>query len=170
MCTRAKQANVYWYHEPPFPVTLIATSVWESSVERVLKKHLRRSPLIRTCITGSHTIAMEPLYTESTLHLKWRIDARDDKLNAREEELADRNGTDQRVSKCNICVGEVRSTRKRGNVMYHLQRFGRSPMLRGSTEVWFSNSTEWSVLLQREFLSIGTWSIHMIGPTTAMSM
>lgn len=78
---------------------------------------------------------MDPVYVQSTLHLKWRIDARDAKLNMREEELADRMGSDQRVCKCNICVGEVRSTRKRRNVIYHLQRFGRSPMLRGLTEV-----------------------------------
>ena len=31
--------------------------------------------------------------------------------------------------------GEVRSTRKRTVVRYHLQHYGRSPMLRGSTEV-----------------------------------
>ena len=72
---------------------------------------------------------------DSTLHLKWRIDARDAKLDAREERLADLSGTDVRIRKCNVCVGESRSMRRRAVVKYHLRRYGRSPMLRGSTEV-----------------------------------
>lgn len=78
---------------------------------------------------------MEYDHGHTTLHLRWRIEARDAKLDAREERLADLSGSDVRVCKCNVCRGEIRSTRKRAVVKYHLQRYGRSPMLRGSTEV-----------------------------------
>jgi hypothetical protein len=73
----------------------------------------------------------------STLHLRWRIDARDAKLNRREDMLAEQHLQQLRICKCNICVGENRSLRKKEVVAYHLSRYGRVPFLRGSTAVRF---------------------------------
>ena len=61
--------------------------------------------------------------------------ARDAKLNAREERLADRARATKRVCPCNICCGENRSLRYRGVVREHLKKYGRHPYHRGSTEV-----------------------------------
>ena len=71
----------------------------------------------------------------STLHLQWRIDVRDTKLNCREEQLARHHPAGLRVCKCNICRGETKSLRRSAVVVEHLTRYGRAPFLRGSTKV-----------------------------------
>jgi hypothetical protein len=92
-------------------------------------------------LTLLHTLVVIRLWfmeTEghnSTVHLRWRIDARDAKLNCREEQLARHRPTRLRVCKCNICRGETKSLRKSAVVVEHLTRYGRAPFLRGSTKV-----------------------------------
>jgi hypothetical protein len=78
---------------------------------------------------------MEERDETSTLHLRWRVEARDAKLNAREELVAADYLQGFRICKCNICVGENRSLRRRDVVEYHLSQYGRAPFLRGSTNV-----------------------------------
>ncbi|KAG0599650.1 hypothetical protein M758_12G168900, partial [Ceratodon purpureus] len=63
-----------------------------------------------------------------------RRDARDLKLNIREEIVADRQGATKRVCPCNICMGENFSIRFRAVVREHLKLYGRHPWRRGSTE------------------------------------
>lgn len=89
---------------------------------------LHRLLLIRLGLMGTEG-------QNSTLHLRWRIDARDNKLNCREEDLASRHPTGLRVCKCNICRGETKSLRRSAVVVEHLTRYGRAPFLRGSTKV-----------------------------------
>ena len=68
-----------------------------------------------------------------------RIDARDRKLQFREEIIADRTGCLKRRCPCNICLGENRSLRFRSIVRDHLKRYGRHPFHRGRTEVCIGN-------------------------------
>ena len=67
-----------------------------------------------------------------------RKDARDVKLIAREEAMADRQGATKRNCPCNICMGENFSLRFRAVVRQHLRLYGRHPCHRGSTEVGHS--------------------------------
>ncbi|KAG0632027.1 hypothetical protein M758_1G299200, partial [Ceratodon purpureus] len=63
-----------------------------------------------------------------------RINARDAKLQFREELVADRSRATKRTCPCNICLGEGRSLRFRAVVRDHLRRYGRHASQRGSTE------------------------------------
>jgi hypothetical protein len=80
-------------------------------------------------------VEMDSVQEDSTLHLPWRIDARDVKLNLKEEVLSREHPQGLRVCMCNICLGENRSLWKAGVVATHLQLYGRAPWLRGSTPV-----------------------------------
>ena len=75
--------------------------------------------------------------TEMGLPLRDRRhrDARDVKLSAREEAMADRQGATKRKCPCNICIGENFSLRFRAVVRQHLRLYERHPYHRGSTEV-----------------------------------
>jgi hypothetical protein len=72
---------------------------------------------------------------ESTVHLRKMIDARDVKLNDREEILATQHLERLRICRCNMCLGENRSLRNIDVVKFHLNRYGQAPFLRGSTIV-----------------------------------
>ena len=76
-----------------------------------------------------------------------RRDARDAKLNTREEIRANRQGAFKRVCPCNICCGENRSMRFRGVVRQHLDLYGRHPYHRGSTEVRNLSISSLSVII-----------------------
>lgn len=64
-----------------------------------------------------------------------RILARDAKLLFREEALADQRGVSRVKCKCRLCIGSVRSTRKREHARKHLRDIGRHPYHRGKTPV-----------------------------------
>lgn len=64
-----------------------------------------------------------------------RIRARDSKLLAREEALADARGDVRRACPCNVCISGVRDVLMRASVRKHLDWYGRHPFHRGSTEV-----------------------------------
>lgn len=64
-----------------------------------------------------------------------RIHARDRKLLFREEQLADEQGLQTLKCKCRICIGSVRSRRRRHVVRKHLLEIGRHPYHRGHTPV-----------------------------------
>lgn len=64
-----------------------------------------------------------------------RIAARDAKLLDREERLADVRGDNRMHCKCRICIGSVRSKRKREHCKKHLRDLGRHPYHRGITRV-----------------------------------
>src|SRR5947209_4111196 len=66
---------------------------------------------------------------------KRRRDARDLKLAAREEAIADRVRAVKRKCPCNICMGESFSMCLRPVVRDHLRLYGRHPYHRGATEV-----------------------------------
>ena len=69
------------------------------------------------------------------LHDPRRIKARDARVLEREEHVYDRDRLTSVRCPCNICMGEVRSKRKRDMVMAHLEDVGRYPYLRGRTKV-----------------------------------
>lgn len=65
--------------------------------------------------------------------------ARDAKLLAREEAIADSRREKKRICPCNVCISGVRNILLRATVRKHLQWYGRHPYNRGSTEVsWTS--------------------------------
>jgi hypothetical protein len=72
---------------------------------------------------------------ELMLHLRWRIEARDEKLECREELQATSHLGGMRICKCNICRGQKRSLRTSYVVGDHLKQYGPAPFLRGSTKV-----------------------------------
>lgn len=69
------------------------------------------------------------------LREKRRRDARDLKLAAREEAIADQQSARKRKCPCNICMGENFSMQIRAVVRDHLKLYGRHPYHRGSTQV-----------------------------------
>lgn len=89
---------------------------------------------VRHCLGGGGGIPME---TNARLLLTnpARIHARDQKLLLREERLADEQRLQTRKCKCRICIGSVRSRRRRHIVRKHLQEIGRHPYHRGKTPV-----------------------------------
>ncbi|KAG0594870.1 hypothetical protein M758_UG117700 [Ceratodon purpureus] len=64
-----------------------------------------------------------------------RVQARDRKLEIREEALTDRQRKSRRTCPCNICLGLNHSKRLRGTLWFHLRKYGRHPFHRGSTKV-----------------------------------
>jgi hypothetical protein len=70
---------------------------------------------------------MELVQEEITLHEQWRIEARDLKLNSREEVLGRQHP--QGLCMCNICLGENRSLKKAEVVASHLTLYSRAPWL-----------------------------------------
>lgn len=64
-----------------------------------------------------------------------RVAARDEKLLIREESLLDAQGVRRTRCKCRICIGSIRSVRKREECRRHLRELGRHPYHRGRTQV-----------------------------------
>lgn len=64
-----------------------------------------------------------------------RVAARDAKLLEREERLAGERGEARMICKCRICIGSIRSRRKREHCRKHLRELGRHPYHRGFTRV-----------------------------------
>lgn len=61
--------------------------------------------------------------------------ARDAKLMAREEIIADARGDRKRACPCNVCISGDRDILLRRTVRNHVELYGRHPFNRGSTEV-----------------------------------
>jgi hypothetical protein len=91
--------------------------------------------------------------TRLPLHHSDRILARDAKLLQREERLADERGVARVKCKCRLCIGSVRSTRKREFVRKHLRDIGRHPYHRGRTPVSKPCNVCWSFILLIESLN-----------------
>ncbi|KAG0574955.1 hypothetical protein KC19_VG305700 [Ceratodon purpureus] len=68
------------------------------------------------------------------VHDNRRREARDVKLEFREELVADRIQAFRRVCACNICLGENRSLRFKAVVRDDLRRYGRHAYHQGSTQ------------------------------------